>query len=383
MIITLLAPETIMGLASSSLWSARSNNKKLKDLACQDGVAWSIAHTFYADMGGFVIVFNEHDVERTAEGFNTDDSFGQHTLLVRTAQLFQPLSMDRLHRLGDPHWKVDSKNRDMALKLRKVHAEDSLQFKGNIWALSAAQLALARNLGIIDRLPNLSKDELADKNKGDLLVKGFAILQIIWMLVQLVVRWYHQTPASQLEVMTLSFAACALLIYALLWSRPQGVETPVVIRGNRAPRDGMKSLAEIKPGGLWIPRNLYTMPNHVVHHEPAMSVGFGAGTLLFGLLHLIAWDFTFPTQMEKLLWKVSTFVTIAVPVAFVMIDVHLNLFRLNDLFGQAWARILLYLSLVAIVVARMFLLVESFRSLYFLPPSVFKNTWASNIPHLS
>jgi hypothetical protein len=451
MVITLLAPEIIMGLASSALWSALDNNKKMKELVRQDGVAWSTAHSFYANMGGFVIKFSEFESQESTEsqdigdringsrsrgtigptqppqqdldtqiyeGDNAHQTVDQRDnnplpkvsylnilnkttprsrmrrIFGRISNAFRHLSMDRLHHLGKPHWRVDQEHWEMALELQDTRGATSIYLdtsylQGNIWVLSAAQIALARNLRIIDCLPNLSEDELADKNKGNLLVKGLAILQIIWMMIQLIWRWREHKPASQLEVMTVSFTVCAFITYALMWSRPQGVETPTVIQGNRVSRADMKSLADIEPEVVWFRRALYTMPNNTDHDFRAMAIGGGFGSILFGILHLFAWNFTFPTEVERTLWRVSSFVTFLAPVTYVVIGVSIDkIFEsvfgpnaLNATGTSTFDRLLLILISFAFIVARLFLLVESFRSLYFLPADVFVTTWASNIPH--
>jgi hypothetical protein len=448
MIITLLAPEIIMGFASSALWSALDNNKKMKELVRQDDVAWSTAHSFYANMGGFVIVFSEYESQELTEGqyirdtingsrsrnmtgptqpqpqqdlgtqiYEGDDAHqtvnqrDNNTLpkasylyvlnknppikianrvFFRIAKTFAHLSMDRLHLLGNLHWRVDQEYQEMALELQHTPGEtithlNTSHLQGNIWVLNAAQIALARNLGIIDCLPNLSEDELADKNNGNLLVKGLAILQIIWMMIQLIWRWRENKPASQLELMTLSFAVSAFITYALAWSRPQGVETPTVIQGNRVSREEMRSLADIEPGVVLFQRTLYTMPNNVSHDIHGWVLGGGFGSILFGILHLFAWNFTFPTEVERTLWRVSSFVTFLAPVTYLvtvlMISKILDYVFGSNAFDNTWHRVLLTLTTLVFIVARLFLLVESFRSLYFLPADVFVTTWASNIPH--
>jgi hypothetical protein len=35
------------------------------------------------------------------------------------------------------------------------------------------------------------------------------------------------------------------------------------------------------------------------------------------------------------------------------------------------------------VLARLFMIVETFRALFFLPPSAYIATWASNVPHIA
>jgi hypothetical protein len=38
---------------------------------------------------------------------------------------------------------------------------------------------------------------------------------------------------------------------------------------------------------------------------------------------------------------------------------------------------------IVYVLARLFLIVEMFRTLCFLPPNAYMSTWATNIPHLA
>ena len=102
--------------------------------------------------------------------------------------------------------------------------------QGSIWYLDASQILLARELGIIATLPSLSEDELADRNKGDAVIKGSAIIQVVWLAVQLIARAANNRASSQIEVVTLAFSACAFVIYILLWNKPQDVQTPVLVQ---------------------------------------------------------------------------------------------------------------------------------------------------------
>lgn len=93
--------------------------------------------------------------------------------------------------------------------------------QGNIWVFDGAQLILARSFGIIDRLPKMSEEGLDDRNKGDILMKFITLFQITWLIVQLIVRKVRDLPSSQLEVVTLAFAACTIITYLLLIKKPQ------------------------------------------------------------------------------------------------------------------------------------------------------------------
>lgn len=49
---------------------------------------------------------------------------------------------------------------------------------GDRWILDANQLALTRRLGIIDKLPRITEDEINDLNRSDVVVKFLAVSQI-------------------------------------------------------------------------------------------------------------------------------------------------------------------------------------------------------------
>lgn len=93
---------------------------------------------------------------------------------------------------------------------------------------------------------------------------------------------------------------------------------------------------------------------------------------------------SFFQQIERVLWKVCSFITVLGPIG------QLILFFLCALAESSKIDIIGYLSMSimvilggAYVLARVFLLVESIRSLYFLPPDAFTATWAANFPHIA
>ena len=115
------------------------------------------------------------------------------------------------------------------------------------------------------------------------------------------------------------------------------------------------------------------------------------GATLFGAIHLLAWSFAFPTPVERLLWRISALLTATVPVVAeisfadllggemkLWLDDHIGYGCLNWL----WRKFLQILALTY-VLARLFVLVEVFRTLYFLPPEAYLTTWSANVPHVS
>lgn len=78
-------------------------------------------------------------------------------------------------------------------------------------------------------LPNVSAEDLNDISKGDALVKGLAMLQIIWLVIQMITRASQNLAITQLEVSVLALAVCALFTYILLLHKPQDVRVPSYI----------------------------------------------------------------------------------------------------------------------------------------------------------
>ncbi|KAL1880825.1 hypothetical protein Plec18167_003360 [Paecilomyces lecythidis] len=75
MILNLVAPEFLLAKALMDLVSARGMNPRLKAYAREDGVDWSTVHTYYANMGGFVVRFEHGEGQEWVErGDGSDDS---------------------------------------------------------------------------------------------------------------------------------------------------------------------------------------------------------------------------------------------------------------------------------------------------------------------
>ncbi|KAL8843031.1 MAG: hypothetical protein Q9176_002334 [Flavoplaca citrina] len=84
-------------------------------------------------------------------------------------------------------------------------------------------------------LPNISKEDILDKNKSDNVSKLLSILQALWMLTQIISRLYNKLPITLLEVNTLAHIICAIIIYSLWWNKPKLINEPTKIRGDWVP----------------------------------------------------------------------------------------------------------------------------------------------------
>jgi hypothetical protein len=262
--------------------------------------------------------------------------------------------------------------------------------------------------------PEISAQHLKSLDQGGAVVKGLALLQITYLIIQLGGRHLAGLPISQLEIAVLAFSLSSIITYFLYWSRPQGVETRHIIRCKRDVSFSewhwmLRDFEHLRPTYLWrVPRRAdvpawmanygeVTIPNDDIFDK---SKGAGdqilyfqfeatLGGVLLGGLHCLAWNFDFPTSQESLGWKICSVLTTAIPLMsalplalwiFMMptwldfVDDKTHLLYCLGMFNGT-------VLLVPYIVARLFLLVETFRSVFFLSPEAFVETWSASFPH--
>lgn len=301
--------------------------------------------------------------------------------------------------MGESGWAVSPTNRRMLFKTvnaRQMEYYDNTMWEewldgvahleGNIWVLNGPQFLYARSVGIIDRLPDVSRNELDNESNSDSLVKTLALVQVIWLIVQVIVRSTNKLPISQLEVLALAFAVFSLFTYGFLWPKPQDAQVAKFIQAARHPtvHDIMK-LEEKAPSSWGDVRSTQSLANnyyasYVVNLGetfPLPDVAWAISGLLFGAVHCIAWDFQFPSFVECVFWRVSALAQAVLSLTYYASQTLYSKFPAYQRFLEnrpalLWLiRLGLYLQVLAYVVARLFIIVEAFRSLGFLPAEAF------------
>lgn len=177
--------------------------------------------------------------------------------------------------------------------------------------------------------PDKSEEDIQDKSKNDWFAKCIAALQFVQLALSLIVRRNHRLAFSQLEAITLGFAICGVTIYLIYLDKPQNVETPFKVEGGGV--DGgpiqyektfegfwelltnketdtadMKAVDRIKNDNLPIVRDSSV-------HPAVFLLALISG--LFGAIHAIAWNFEFPTAVEKIWWQTATVIAAGSPMA--------------------------------------------------------------------
>lgn len=74
-------------------------------------------------------------------------------------------------------------------------------------------------------MPTISEKEINDRSKADGLSKGLVICQVTWFVLQCFARIAEGLDVTQLELVTLAFAALNGIMYFLWWNKPLDVQS--------------------------------------------------------------------------------------------------------------------------------------------------------------
>ena len=211
---------------------------------------------------------------------------------------------------------------------------------------------------------------------------------------------------------TIAFAACAIATYMLLWHKLQDGMTPTYIDATKiltrelfiglAARSPVSTLFvhELWLHGVatrgmadsifpWTRGILIRLPwkKNTFYLNPVFT-GFGFGGTLFGDIHFAAWNFDFPTLVERILWRLSYCVLVTIPLlgsTMYFMKMH-NVGRDSekDTKTNALLRTSTTICVVMYLLAWLYLMTAVFRSLAYAPLSTFLEiNWPSAIPHVN
>ncbi|KIW22287.1 uncharacterized protein PV07_12188 [Cladophialophora immunda] len=430
--VMLAFPEYLVGISTTNLFASWVNNQHLKELADADDVPWSLTHTTLANMGGIAIRFSDpgdrgvsggqcqqssvpgglastKEATNVVEERNRGISPTVAEVLQSPPQIeqmpyfikeFQRNQEQHLAALGEIPWAPFKPHLALAINARpdthglwrsteKYKAKHIAPLHGNIWILDSKQLALARRCGVIRKLPSIESNEIQDKSKSDGLMRLLALIQVLWLAIHLISRRIADIPSTPLEISTVAFSSCAFIIYMAEWPKPKDVGIPFYFDTSTTVSPAtFATIARAAPISFLQTRRYY-IPESVVHQvvdgrfekkhiDRLMVLSSILSITAFGGIHLFAWGLEFPTSVEQLLWRMSALtVAIAPTISALLVLLESVLLQRTDKMSRWSVAVLAPLYLAS----RVYIMVESFRSLYFLPPQAFVSTWATNAPH--
>jgi hypothetical protein len=369
-----MAPEILVYTAFFERMSAKSVTA---DLSKQDffGSRWSLVHSFYASMGGFRLRWRQNEED-------------------------------------------DAKDVHLAA--------------GSIAFLFAQNWLSAENF--------ISKEDIQDKGKADNLVKTVALLQASWLVLQCIARAVQHLPITTLEISALAYVPCALFVSYLWWPKPYDVAeatlllvkkmqansaTPTMQPSGQTPEKAVTTLSTDFPeSSIIVCYDYETFPMsracwRAIASTLVLINRWGILTamfcFIFGGIHCTAWNFSFASSEERLIWRVcSVILTVSIPFSWII--THAIQATLHAILGcnrdwngnpivtfvrltrkkNSWpiisrGRITLPvvqtvqgLGLILYALARLYLLVEVFVSLRSLPVGCYDTVdWSRFMPHVS
>lgn len=294
MLWAIVGPEIVLSVAIGQYASARRSVVRFKSL----GHKWTLRHGFFADMGGI---------------------------------LLQP--------------------------------KDSPSFLVN-----SRQLAYLVKEGYV-QIPSITAEEIWDRSKADTLAKTITLVQAGWLVMQLLGRAILRLPTTTLELSAGAIVFCTCGTYICWLQKPADVNKGIILesdattaqillRAGDAAADPYQHtpldfVAKESFTASYVIMRLFNIrcdrlerPIREFPNDRFPDIGTFEKLALccissaYAAMHLIAWNFSFPSRTELLLWRVSAGIFAGVIVVFWIFET----IAARQRFGR-WDKYLIWLGL--------------------------------------
>lgn len=336
----MIVPEMYACNALGSRLSASAYKKEFEKLPphCHPAHGWTLTHTFFANMGGFAVY---------------SDAASLHPYVT--------------------HLTAKS-----LLQLMQDHGQ----------CISAQALS--------------SEEDIQDRSKRNALSKILVLTQISWFLLNCITRLIKGLPTTQLEMGIMGTAVCSMVSYLVLFDQPYSVKSaiPVLSFDGDMPTHVAKiveSDSDLRGEDGRIKNfSQFDLPDGQQPSLTLMGVVFTALVTSMAAFHLGAWNFAFPTETDKWVWRISSITTCSfVPalgvfvlilfgplLALKRIELAITISKMENNRTKGFFGAPMSLLLFAYWAARVVLAVEMIRFLFYIPPGALLTSWADNLPHI-
>ncbi|KAL3442414.1 hypothetical protein BJX65DRAFT_321536 [Aspergillus insuetus] len=327
-----LAPELGIAMAADEFWQAWKLKKRV------GSSRFTLTHAFYALMGGFVIA-----VPVQTDGNSQPNEAKMQATTTESGQA----PSKYLQNLE--YFSVNSRT--------PPPTEDEFT-EGPLF------------------FPRVTEDDIKNQAKSDPLTKAFAILQCMWLIVQSIARTSRGLPLSELELTALAFTLCAFIMYVFWWCKPFDAQRPTRVLC-LDPETVAQILSNLVPWNIQARTpntehigdyffSLLDLPHDRLSSRTARSMLFHTSAVAFSAIHLIAWNWQFPSPAVRIMWRSFSLGAICIPLAGIFL---ISIVTIMPLFYG---------------VCRLGLVVLIFYCFSSMPASVYEATsWHSVFPHFS
>ncbi|KAK4205110.1 hypothetical protein QBC40DRAFT_65911 [Triangularia verruculosa] len=299
----------------------------------------------------------------------------------------------------------------------QFHVADG-QPRGHLILSAGGVATLAEHDLEIFRVP---RSVIDNQEKADTFKKLLVLIQVSWLFIEAIARKAYGLPLSLLELHTVVHVVCAIIMYLLWLKKPLDLRAPYLIQSASGSnfQTRLQKMVKDRPGLRAAPYDwIYARRGDMVdfdfeestsRHGFVYVVNYIAERrfftivmlflpLVFGSVHLSAWNFDFPSTIESTLWKVSCLVIVsAVPGILLTLCLVVLLHKMTEYckwysYGfvhrvadalVSMRTSLLWFAVALLILVRVFLVVESFISLRSVPLGVYYTpAWIQMIPHI-
>jgi hypothetical protein len=200
-------------------------------------------------------------------------------------------------------------------------------------------------------VPEVPDEELWDKSKRDTVAKIITCLQAGYLILQCVGRAVQRLHITTLELSTVAIVVCSIMTSICWLRKPQDVRSPVRI-------EMATPMAQVLSDAGPVATHPYRQtpldfvddftPSWALNVHPFMGLPVGGSsaarpitrvgdsrlpwlswnessylflaTLLYSFVHMIGWNFSFPTRLEQILWRVSSSILVGTTVVFWLVE---------------------------------------------------------------
>ena len=217
--------------------------------------------------------------------------------------------------------------------------------------------------------PDISEAEIWDRSKADTLTKAMTIIQASWLVVQIIGRAIIGIDVTTLELSAASIVFCTLGTFFCWLQKPSDVQKGIVLHMTASTEEILRNAGEsakwpylhtpldfvakqnptvgydvMKRFGLRcdsIERPLRRFPNdRFLDISTTEKISLFCMTLTYAALHLVGWNFSFPSFTERLLWRISSCFIAGTTLVFWVLETIVARHR----FGR-WDKYLVWLKL--------------------------------------
>ena len=249
---------------------------------------------------------------------------------------------------------------------------------GEIKPCTADEIIKLMGKGKISR-PSISEEELQSRSDSNGLLKLIALLQILWFALQTLFRAIQHIQITPLELLVIAFVFCSMLTYILYWSKPQNVEYPILLP--QRVQTSHDTTAALTPSQTTI-----ELPADLAFKAVMIMIAFSM--TLFGAIHCLAWNSSFPSRAEQLTWRICALITTSIPAFIGAVSMCLSSNDVEDFFDKidhGYGRKLGSSCILGLyAVPRLALIVLAFTTLRAQPSDTYQTiNWTRYLPNFA